>query len=141
MLFSGNLYSLTNFIDEVGYSNEGDGFSDIPLSERLSLFSRLSIKRKSGKLLDFSAKYDNEDRNGGVKEWTTAYRGNDSVYGESIYTKRIELMGKYRFHLKKIFELMLLIIIIIRIVIMEILSMKLGKKFISQILFGIKRLI
>ena len=101
MLFSGNLYSMTNFIDEVGCSNEGDGFSDIPLSERLSLFSRLSIKRKSGKLLDFSAKYYNEDRNGGVKEWTTAYRGSDSVYGESIYTKRIELMGKYQFPFKE----------------------------------------
>ena len=36
-----------------------------------------------------------------MKEWTTAYRGSDSVYGESIYTKRIELMGKYQFPFKE----------------------------------------
>lgn len=97
VLLSGNLYSMTNFIDEVGSSVGGDGFSDVPLSKRLSLFNRLSLKRKSGKSLDFSAKYYNEDRYGGVEEWTTNFRGSDSIYGESIYTERIELTGKYQF--------------------------------------------
>ena len=46
MLLSGNLYSMTNFIDEVGDFIGGDGFSDIPLSKRLSLFNRLSLKKK-----------------------------------------------------------------------------------------------
>ena len=93
MLFSGNLYSMTNFIDDVG----DDGFTDIPFSERLSLFNRWSVKRKSGKSLDFSAKYYNEKRYGGVKEWTEAFRGSDSIYGESIYTDRFELTGTYQF--------------------------------------------
>ena len=97
MLFSGNLYSMTNFIDKVGNSYTGDGFSDIPLSERISLFNRWSIKRKSGKALDFSAKYYNENRYAGVKEWTDYYRGSDSIYGESIYTNRYELTGTYQF--------------------------------------------
>ena len=97
MLFSGNLYSMTNFIDEVGDSIGGDGFTDIPFSNRLSLFNRWSFKRKSRKALDFSAKYYNEDRYGGVKEWTEVYRGSDSIYGESIYTNRIELTGTYQF--------------------------------------------
>ena len=93
MLFSGNLYSMTNFIDDVG----DDGFADIPFSDRLSLFNRWSVKRMSGKALDFSAKYYNEKRFGGVKEWTEAFRGSDSIYGESIYTDRIELTGTYQF--------------------------------------------
>ena len=97
MLFSGNLYSMTNFIDEVGDSIGGDGFTDIPFSNRLSLFNRWSFKRKSRKALDFSFKYYNEDRYGGVKEWTEVYRGSDSIYGESIYTIRIELTGTYQF--------------------------------------------
>ena len=97
MLLSGNLYSMTNFMDEVGDFTGGDGFSDIPLSKRLSLFNRLSLKRKSGKSLDFSAKFYNEDRYGGVKEWTTNFKGSDSIYGEYIYTERIELIGKYQF--------------------------------------------
>ena len=97
MLFSGNLYSMTNFIDEVGDSTRGDGFADVPFSDRLSLFNRWSVNRKSGKALEFSAKYYNEDRYGGVEEWTEAYRGSDSIYGESIYTDRVELTGTYQF--------------------------------------------
>ena len=101
MLFSGNLYSMTNFIDEVGDYNGGDSFADVPLSDRLSLFNRWSVKRKSSKALEISAKYYNEDRYGGVEEWTEAFRGSDSVYGESIYTDRVELIGTYQFPLKE----------------------------------------
>ena len=82
---------------KVGDSIGGDGFADVPFSDRLSLFNRWSVKRKSGKALDFSAKFYDEDRYGGVKEWTEAFRGSDSIYGESIYTNRIELIGKYQF--------------------------------------------
>ena len=82
MLLGGNLYSMTNFMDEVGDSIGGDGFSDVPLSNRLSLFNRWSFKRKNGKALDISAKYYNEYRYGGVKEWTNYFRGSDSIYGD-----------------------------------------------------------
>ena len=92
VLFSGNLFSMTNFIDE-----NKDAFADVPFSDRLSLFNRWSVKRKSGKALEFSAKYYDEDRYGGVKEWTEAFRGSDSIYGESIYTDRVELTGTYQF--------------------------------------------
>ncbi len=98
LLFSGNLYSMTNFIDEIGGdSTRGDGFADVPFSDRLSLFNRWSVKRKSGKALEFSAKYYNEDRYGGVEDWIEAFRGSDSIYGESIYTDRVELTGTYQF--------------------------------------------
>ena len=40
------------------------------------------------KKVSLSAKYYQEDRSGGVKEWNENLRGNDSIYGESIYTDR-----------------------------------------------------
>lgn len=94
MLFSGNLYNMQKFIDE-----NDDTFPDVPFSERLSLFNRWSFKRKSGKALGFSSKYYNENRYAGVEEWTNEDRGSDSVYGESIYTERVELTGTYQFPL------------------------------------------
>lgn len=94
VLLSGNLYNMQKFIDD----NE-DTFADLPFSKRLSLFNRWSVKRKSGKALAFSAKYYNENRYGGVEEWTDADRGSNAVYGESIYTDRVELTGTYQFPL------------------------------------------
>jgi len=41
---------------------------------------------------DFFTKIDGADK----LHWTTAFRGGDSVYGESIYTKRLELLGNYQ---------------------------------------------
>ncbi|MBC8407273.1 MAG: TonB-dependent receptor, partial [Rhodobacteraceae bacterium] len=96
MLFSGNLYNMQKFIDD-----NDDTFADVPFSNRLSLFNRWSLKRKSGKALDFSAKYYKEDRYGGVEEWTDADRGSGSIYGESIYTDRVELTGTYQFPLEE----------------------------------------
>ncbi len=92
MLFSGNVFSMNHFLDD-----NNDNFSDIPLSNRLSLFNKWSLTRKSEKTLSFSAKYYNEDRSGGVKEWSQDYRGSDNIYGESIFTDRFELVGSYQF--------------------------------------------
>jgi outer membrane receptor for ferrienterochelin and colicins len=36
-----------------------------------------------------------EDRWGGELQWEKKYRGGTDVYGESIYTKRWELLGAY----------------------------------------------
>ncbi len=96
MLFSGNVFFMNHFLDD----NE-DNFSDVPFSNRISLFNKWSMKRKSNKKLSFSAKYYNEDRSGGVEEWNRDYRGSDSVYGESIFTDRFELVGSYQFPTKE----------------------------------------
>ncbi len=90
VLFSGNYFKMDNFLD---YND--DNFTDIPLSERLSLFNQWNFKRKSQKKLSLSAKYYLEDRSGGVKGWSVDLRGNDSIYGESIYTNRIELLASF----------------------------------------------
>ncbi len=90
VLLSGNYFKLDNFLDD-----NKDNFTDIPFSERLSLFNQWNFKRISQKKLSLSAKYYQEDRSGGVKEWNENLRGNDSIYGESIYTDRIELVASY----------------------------------------------
>ena len=90
VLLSGNYFKMDNFIDD-----NDDNFTDIPFSERLSLFNQWIIKRKNQKSFSVSAKYYQEDRSGGVKEWNENLRGNDSIYGESIYTDRVELVASY----------------------------------------------
>ena len=90
VLLSGNYFKMDNFLDD-----NKDNFTDIPFSERLSLFNQWNFKRKSRKKFSLSAKYFQEDRSGGVKEWNENLRGNDSIYGESIYTDRIELAASY----------------------------------------------
>ena len=90
VLLSGNYFKMDNFLDD----NE-DNFTDIPLSERLSLFNQWNLKRKSQKNLSLSAKYYQEDRSGFVEGWSDSLRGNESIYGESIYTDRIELAASY----------------------------------------------
>jgi outer membrane receptor for ferrienterochelin and colicins len=43
-----------------------------------------------------AARFFYEDRWGGEMSWNKSYRGGDQVYGESIYTKRWELIGNYQ---------------------------------------------
>jgi outer membrane receptor for ferrienterochelin and colicins len=42
-----------------------------------------------------------EDRWGGVLNWTKNDRGSESIYGESIYTNRAELIGNYQLPIKQ----------------------------------------
>ncbi len=37
-----------------------------------------------------------EDRWGGDMRWNKTFRGGDSLYGESIYTNRWEILGNYQ---------------------------------------------
>lgn len=42
-----------------------------------------------------------EDRFGGEMNWNPTFRGTDSIYGESIYTSRLELIGNYQLPIKE----------------------------------------
>jgi outer membrane receptor for ferrienterochelin and colicins len=75
--------------------NNSDGLTDMSLQQRYSLFQKTSFVRKSNKRLQFAARYLHEDRWGGQMNWTEEFRGGDSIYGESIYTKRWEVFGEY----------------------------------------------
>ncbi len=94
---SGDYYYNNLRIDE-----NNDGFTDIPLNNRLSLFNKWRIENKEGEtVLSLAGRYYNEDRFGGVMDWTKADRASSTLYGESIKTERLEVLGSYIFPLKK----------------------------------------
>ncbi|MEM6736696.1 MAG: TonB-dependent receptor [Bacteroidota bacterium] len=84
--------------------DNGDGFGDNINLDRVSLFSKWNISRPSEKKFTITGKYYYEDRRNGVEAFLKdrnyrELRGNDEVYGESIYTHRFELFGTYEFDL------------------------------------------
>lgn len=71
----------------------GDGFTDIALQKRISLFNKWAIDIGNGRLLSLGGRLFSENRWGGQMNWTPEYYGGDSIYGESINTRRWELVG------------------------------------------------
>lgn len=76
--------------------NNGDGFTDLTLQKRISIFNKLSFERPDKKLASVAARYVHEDRWGGEMSYKPEFAGGDSVYGESISTRRWELIGQYQ---------------------------------------------
>ena len=72
-----------------------DNFTDVTLQERISVFNKWSFGRKENRLATLAARYLYEDRWGGEMQWQPKFRGGDSIYGESVYTKRLEVIGSY----------------------------------------------
>lgn len=95
-LFSANVFHFDNI-----YDINGDNFTDVTLQKRFSLFNKWNFKRKENRLASIALRYVWEDRWGGELQWTPAFRGGDSIYGESIQTKRIELIGNYQLPIKE----------------------------------------
>jgi len=85
-----NYFNYSNPID-----NNRDNFTDVTLQDRISVFQKWNFNRKSNKLFSMAGRYFYEDRWGGEMQWEKKYRGGSEVYGESIYTKRWELLGAY----------------------------------------------
>ena len=76
--------------------NNHDNFTDVTLQERISIFNKWNFIRKENKLFTLAGRFFYEDRWGGEMNWNKSYRGTDQVYGESIYTSRQEVIGKYQ---------------------------------------------
>jgi len=74
----------------------GDNFTDITLQDRVSVFNKWNFERKDQRIASLAARYVQENRWGGELQWEPRWRGTDSIYGESIYTNRFELLGKYQ---------------------------------------------
>lgn len=81
-----NYFNYSNPIDK-----NIDGFTDLTLQDRISVFNKLNI----GKRLSIASRFVYEDRWGGEMGWNKTFRGGNEVYGENIYTSRIELFGSY----------------------------------------------
>jgi outer membrane receptor for ferrienterochelin and colicins len=89
------LTGLNYFNYSTPIDHNGDGFTDVTLQDRVSLFQKWTFERRNNRLLSLAGRYLYEDRWGGDMRWTPAQRGGDSLYGESIYTSRWELIGTY----------------------------------------------
>lgn len=85
-----NYFNYSNPID-----NNKDNFTDVTLQDRISVFQKWNFNRKSNKLFSMAGRFFYEDRWGGEMQWEKKFRGGNEVYGESIYTKRWELLGAY----------------------------------------------
>jgi len=82
-----------------------DGFTDIPLYNRLGGAVKVTVPSARSAGLQLFARYVFEDRLGGQMHWTRADRAGDKVYAESIYTSRWEATGKWNLPLKENVEL------------------------------------
>lgn len=91
-----NYFNYSNPID-----NNNDNFTDVTLQDRVSIFNKISIDRKENRVATIAGRFVNEDRWGGEMQWEPQFRGGDSIYGESIYTQRFEVIGKYQLPTKE----------------------------------------
>jgi outer membrane receptor for ferrienterochelin and colicins len=83
--------------------NNNDGFTDISLQKRFSVFQKWNFQRNRSRIASMAGRYFYENRWGGEMNWNEKFRGTDIVYGESIYTHRLELIGNYQLPIKEKF--------------------------------------
>ena len=78
-----------------------DNFTDVTLQHRISIFNKWSWNRPENRAASIAWRYFYEDRWGGDLRWNKQFRGTDSIYGESIYTARVEVLGNYELPVKE----------------------------------------
>ncbi|HHP7238861.1 TonB-dependent receptor [Longibacter sp.] len=88
---SANAVQMENYVDD-----NNDGFADVPKRSRVALFGKATVDNQRGATIGtVAAKVYGENRTGGVPGYSDDVRGSDRTYGESIYTRRGEVMGSY----------------------------------------------
>jgi outer membrane receptor for ferrienterochelin and colicins len=90
------LLGVNHFIYQNPIDNNKDGFTDLTLQNRISVFNKIEFERPDHRTFNLAARYIYEDRWGGEMGWQPMHRGGDDVYAESIYTNRWEAFGTYR---------------------------------------------
>jgi outer membrane receptor for ferrienterochelin and colicins len=85
-LASANMYDYRNRVDF-----NDDGFTDVPLASRISLFGKWRYRGRIDHNMAF--RYFAEDRFGGELKWQNEHRGSTIFYGEFIQTRRVEITG------------------------------------------------
>ncbi len=106
--FKSNVGANANYLLGVNYynydqpiDNNNDNFTDVTLQERISIFNKWDFNRKSQKEFSLAGRFFYEDRWGGEMQWNRGFRGGNEVYGESIYTTRLEFISKYQLPVKE----------------------------------------
>ncbi len=95
------LLGINYFKYDIPVDNNEDNFTDVTLQDRISVFQKWNIKRDQGRIFSLAGRFFYEDRWGGEMQWTPEFRGGDEIYGESIYTRRWEVIGKYQLPVKE----------------------------------------
>jgi outer membrane receptor for ferrienterochelin and colicins len=90
------LLGINYFNFNIPTDHNGDNFTDLTLQDRLSIFQKWRFERKNERVFTIAGRYFYEDRWGGEMQWTPEHRGGDEIYGESIYTRRWEILGRYQ---------------------------------------------
>lgn len=88
-----------NFNEKIDQNK--DNFTDAALQNRISVFNKWNFQRTENRLGSFALRYLYEDRFGGEMQWNRSYRGSNEVYGESIYTNRVEAFAVYQLPIKE----------------------------------------
>jgi outer membrane receptor for ferrienterochelin and colicins len=91
-----SLLGLNYYLYDQTIDNDHDGFTDVTAQNRISVFNKWNFNRAQNRLFTVAVRGMYEDRWGGDIRWEKKYRGGDEIYGESIYTKRGELIGSYQ---------------------------------------------
>ncbi len=91
MLLGVNYFNYDELID-----NNGDNFTDLTLQDRISVFQKWNFERSENRVFSLAGRFFYEDRWGGELQWTPEFRGGGEIYGESIYTRRWEVLGTYQ---------------------------------------------
>ena len=86
------LTGVNGFINDNPVDNNKDNFTDVTQQKRFSLFQKFSWTTNLSRKGSLALRYLYEDRWGGELDWTPANRGGDQIYGESIFTKRFEII-------------------------------------------------
>jgi outer membrane receptor for ferrienterochelin and colicins len=95
------LLGFNGFLFNSKHDVNNDGFMDRALTDRFSLFNKFNFQRNDEKSTQFAYRVLYEKRSGGAMNFNDDLRGSDSIYGESIHTKRAEIIGNYDLPFKK----------------------------------------
>lgn len=101
-----SLIGVNYFNYQIPIDNNKDGFTDVTLQNRISIFNKWNFSRKNNRIFSLAGRYVYEDRWGGEMNWSRQFRGGDSIYGESVYTRRWELFGTYQLPVREKITLM-----------------------------------
>lgn len=74
-----------------------DNFTDVALQNRMSVFNKWSAALSPAVNSSLAVRYIYENRWGGQLQWQEKFRGSDSIYGETVVTKRVEVLNTTTF--------------------------------------------
>lgn len=108
LAFKNSLKKTADVLTGINYFNYNqpidlnkDGFTDLTLQDRISVFQKWNFSRPENKVFTIAGRYMYEDRWGGQMNWSKKYRGGNEIYAESIYTNRAEIFGQYELPLEE----------------------------------------